>query len=97
MGTTAVRERPSKPAVASDTPGATNDTLNIFISHKHEDEEAVRELEKILHGLGPEEDHRFNVFSSGKIRGGEDWWEEIQKSLVDSNLLLLLYTDLTRN
>jgi len=66
--------------------------VNIFISHKNKDSVAAEKLKEILENLSPTGD-RLKVFVSEHIEGGENWFKWIQKHLVESNLLLLLYTD----
>lgn len=69
-------------------------SVNIFISHKIKDSAAALELKKILIRLGPQDD-RLKVHVSEHIEGGMDWFTWIQGRLVESNMLLLLYTDST--
>lgn len=71
--------------------GPATARVRVFLSHKHEDAVAASHLKNALVDLGPTED--FEVFLSEEIRGGDDWFHEIQRRLVESNLLLLLYTD----
>lgn len=71
------------------------DAVNIFISHKVIDEQAAVEIKCALERLGDPE--RLKVFVSEHIEGGTDWFRRIQERLVDSNLLLLLYTDSTQD
>jgi hypothetical protein len=69
-------------------------SVNIFISHKIKDSAAALELKKMLIKLGPQDD-RLKVHISEHIEGGTEWFKWIQGRLVESNMLLLLYTDST--
>lgn len=65
-------------------------TLNIFISHKLEDNIAAQDIKQELlrySGSGIE------VFLSSDIAYGENWLKVIQDKLIACNLLLLLFTD----
>jgi hypothetical protein len=64
--------------------------LNIFISHKHEDNPAAVAVRDILAKYGG---NQIQVFVSSDIPAGADWFECIRKQLIASNLLLLLFTD----
>ena len=65
--------------------------VNIFISHRHTDSVAAMEMKRLLKGLC--EKDKLQVFISEHIEGGQDWFKWIQERLVESNLLVLLYTD----
>jgi hypothetical protein len=69
------------------------DTLNIFLSHKHEGAETARGIKACLTQLT--EDGKLNVFLSEEIVAGDEWFAWIQRQLGASNLLLLLFTDKT--
>ena len=64
--------------------------INVFISHKHEDEEAAQTIKKKLSCYGP---GRLNFFLSEEITAGEKWFQWINDHLAKSNVLLLLFTD----
>jgi hypothetical protein len=72
---------------------AMTDTLNIFLSHKHEDAETARGIKSCLTRLT--EDGKLNVFLSEEIVAGDEWFAWIRRQLGASNLLLLLFTDKT--
>jgi hypothetical protein len=63
---------------------------NLFISHKHEDAEAARQIKDLLQTFGEKD---LNIFISEDILPGENWREVIVKELSKSNLLLLLFTE----
>lgn len=65
-------------------------TLNIFISHKHEDKIEARGIKKELTRFSGRE---IAVFLSSDIAFGDNWLTIIQKKLINCNLLLLLFTD----
>ncbi|MEM6675349.1 MAG: toll/interleukin-1 receptor domain-containing protein [Planctomycetota bacterium] len=63
--------------------------LEVFISHKHEDEKMARVLSERLelYGAG-----RVSSFISQRIAPGNDWFEEIRKKLSTADALILLFT-----
>ena len=63
--------------------------LNIFISHKHEDNPAAVTVRDTLSKYGG---NQIQVFVSSDIPAGADWFDCIRKQLIASNLLLL-FTD----
>jgi TIR domain len=63
---------------------------NIFISHKHEDKLAAKEIAKLLRTFGGDS---LKVFISEEIYAGENWRKVIVDKLSKSNLLLLLFTE----
>src|SRR5215472_9588017 len=67
-----------------------NKVLNIFISHRHGDNQAAVAVRDILERYGG---NQIKVFVSSDIPAGADWFECIRQQLIDSNLLLLLFTD----
>jgi hypothetical protein len=71
--------------------------INIFISHKHEDENAARGIKKILKGFDNEKNPKLFFFISEEIIGGANWYQWIKERLEESNLLLLLFTDVTKS
>ena len=71
--------------------------VNVFISHKHEDEETAFRIRDVLKGLDDRKSPRMNFFLSEEILGGEDWYQWVKERLVETNLLLLLFTDSTRS
>ncbi len=66
------------------------DKLNIFISHKHENEAAATAVKQVLSSRGG---RSVDVFMSEEIPAGDDWFAWIKTKLVESNVLLLMYTD----
>jgi len=69
-----------------------SDTLNIFISHKHEYDAAARGIKSTLAKWGG---RNLNVFISEEIPPGDDWFKWIKDRLAESNILLLLFTEPT--
>jgi hypothetical protein len=74
-----------------------SEKVNIFISHKHEDEEIALRIRKILKGFDDDDNPMIEFHLSEEIPGGEPWYEWITSKLKSSNLLILLFTDPTRN
>lgn len=72
-----------------------SEKVNIFISHKSEDEAAALRIWKILKGFDDEKNPMMEFHLSEEISGGEKWYEWITRKLKSSNLLLLLFTDPT--
>jgi hypothetical protein len=76
----------------------TRKQINIFISHKVEDQQAAIGVRKVLESIRIEgEPPSLKFFLSEEIPGGYDWYRWIRERLVESNLLLLLFTDATRS
>jgi hypothetical protein len=71
--------------------------VGIFISHKHEDEKTARAIKRILKDLDSAKKPRFKFFLSEEISGGENWYQWIREKLLESNLLLLVFTDATKS
>jgi hypothetical protein len=71
--------------------------VNIFISHKHEDEHTAFRIRDVLKSLDDHKFPRMNFFLSEEILGGDDWYRWVKERLVETNLLLLLFTDSTRS
>lgn len=67
----------------------------IFISHKKEDSVIAKTLRDILKKFDSE--NMLEFYLSEEIPGGEEWYEWIRKNIRASNLLILIYTDPTRN
>jgi hypothetical protein len=67
-------------------------SVNIFISHKSEDLPTAKKIRDSLKELD-REDNVLKFFLSEEMPQGEDWYQWIKKRLVESNLLLLLFTD----
>ncbi|MDH4392299.1 MAG: TIR domain-containing protein [Aquabacterium sp.] len=64
--------------------------FRIFISHKHDDHDAAAALAAVL----TEVDEQIKCFVSGAhLVAGTDWNAEIRTQLLDSHLLLLLFTE----
>jgi hypothetical protein len=63
--------------------------INIFLSHKHKDLKAVQEIRKVILDAGGD---RLGVFMSENITKGEEWQDEIEKALFDSDWFLLIFT-----
>lgn len=71
--------------------------INIFISHKHEDQQTACCIRDELKALDDPKAPRINFFLSEDILGGDNWYQWIKERLVETNLLLLLFTDSSRN
>ncbi len=67
-----------------------DDKVRVFISYKREFGEAAREIAKILRSRGG---RGIEVFLAAELAAGTDWFREIKKQLASSKLLLLLFTD----
>ena len=68
--------------------------IQIFLSYKLEDEKRANLLETALRSAG---DGRIDVFRARKIPLGTDWYKSICQNIANSDILLLLYTDDSRN
>ena len=73
------------------------DRISIFISHKSKDRKTAEEIIKVLKKNDNQDNPKITFFISYDIPGGDRWYETIRKNLKESNLLLLLFTDSTRN
>jgi hypothetical protein len=73
------------------------DKVNIFISHKSEDRKTAEKIIEILKQFDNPIDPKISFFISYEIPGGDRWYDTIRRNLIESNLLLLLFTDATRN
>jgi len=72
-----------------------DDAFRVFISHKHEDHALAVEVKGAVEGLHPE---LIECFVSGvDIAAGVDWRREIRSVLAESHLLVLLFTEPTKN
>jgi hypothetical protein len=75
----------------------TDHSFLVFISHKQDDHALAVEVKRALEGLA----HRpkqIDCFVSGvDITAGTDWRREIRSRLATSHLLLLLFTEPSRN
>ena len=68
--------------------------FRIFISHKHDDHAAAAALAAVL----SEVDEQIKCFVSGShLVAGTDWNAEIRTQLMDSHLLLLLFSEPSKN
>lgn len=68
--------------------------FRIFISHKHDDHDAADALATVL----GEVDEQIKCFVSGShLIAGTDWNAEIRTQLMDSHLLLLLFSEPSKN
>ncbi len=75
----------------------TPERINIFISHRHEDQQTACCIRDELKALDDPNAPRINFFLSEDILGGDNWYQWIKERLVETNLLLLLFTDSSRN
>jgi hypothetical protein len=64
--------------------------VNVFISYAHEDLKYLKELRNNLAGL--EETGHIKVWDDGKIIVGKPWDEQIRKSLLGADVVVLLIT-----
>lgn len=68
--------------------------FRIFISHKHDDHDAADKIAKALVRL----DDQIKCFVSGThLVAGSDWNAEIRTQLMESHLLLLLFSEPSKN
>lgn len=68
--------------------------FHIFISHKHDDHDAAAGLADVLHGV----DEQIKCFVSGSdLVAGTDWNAAIRSRLMESHLLLLLFSEPSKN
>jgi hypothetical protein len=71
-----------------------DDRFRVFVSHKHEDHELAIRVKQALEELCG----TIECFVSGSsIGAGTDWNREIRQALARSHLLILLFTNPTRN
>lgn len=70
-------------------------TVNVFVSHKHEDAVTAVGIRNILARYDRQKRLRF--FLSEDIPEGTPWVQWIERRLVESHILLLLFTDPTRS
>ena len=88
-------EKPPKPSrgslriVPRET---TSDSINIFISHRAEDAALAKSIKKIMEVYAP---GRLVFHISEEMPKGADWYKWIKDRLVESRMLLLLFTDNT--
>ena len=64
--------------------------LKIFISHKHEDRELAEFLDERMRILSAD---RIKCFISEQIPTGTDWLDWIKESLLETQVLIMLFTD----
>lgn len=70
------------------------EVFRIFISHKHDDHDAAVKIAKALCTL----DDQIKCFVSGTdLVAGSDWNVEIRTQLIESHLLLLLFSEPSKN
>jgi TIR domain-containing protein len=74
-----------------------SEKVNVFISHKREDEATALRIRDILKDFDDDNSPMIEFHLSEEIPGGEEWYEWITSKLRLSNLLILLFTDPTRN
>lgn len=81
-------------------PRISDDTFRVFISHKHEDHELAMTVQTQLEKLIPKNlaDRPIECFVSGDdILAATDWNRKIRSEMTRSHLLLLLFTNSSRN
>ena len=74
-------------------PNDQNKIVKVFISHKHEDKSTALLLCKKIELYGG---NRVDCFVSEKIPYGSDWFDRIRKNLVNTDVLILLFTSSDR-
>lgn len=84
----------TKPRIARDHAVRHDRKVRIFLSYKLEDEKRANLLETALRSAG---EGRIDVFRARKIPLGTDWHKSICQNIANSDILLLLYTDDSRN
>ena len=68
--------------------------FRVFVSHKHDDHALAETVKTTLEGLSG----RIECFVSGSdLSAGSDWNAEIRSQLAKSHLLILLFTEPSRN
>lgn len=67
--------------------------VSIFLSHRHEDSEAVQKLKTKLEELSAGKLKCFQSSAPGQIQAGENWKKRIRDELGKSDALFLLFTD----
>lgn len=73
----------------------SGDKLRVFVSHKHDDHALAQTVKTTLEGLS---DRRIDCFVSGSdLSAGSDWNAEIRSQLAKSHMLILLFTEPSRN
>ena len=73
----------------------SGDKLRVFVSHKHDDHALAETVKKTLEGLSG---RRIDCFVSGSdLSAGSDWNAEIRSQLAKSHMLILLFTEPSRN
>ena len=72
----------------------SSEKFRIFISHKHDDHDSAAGLAQALDGLSD----KIKCFVSGSdLAAGSDWNAEIRAQLMASHLLLLVFTEPSKN
>lgn len=72
----------------------SSEKFRIFISHKHDDHDSAAGLAEALDGLSD----KIKCFVSGSdLAAGSDWNAEIRAQLMTSHLLLLVFTEPSKN
>jgi hypothetical protein len=72
----------------------SSETFRIFVSHKHDDHDFAAGFAELLEGLSS----RIRCFVSGaNLSAGSDWNAEIRAQLLASHLLILLFTEPSKN
>ncbi len=68
--------------------------FRVFVSHKHDDHTLAETVKTTIEGLSG----RIECFVSGSdLSAGTDWNTEIRSQLAKSHLLILLFTEPSRN
>lgn len=66
-------------------------TVKVFLSHKHKDVAAAKQIQEILETNGG---RMVSVFVSEDIPKGDTWQEEIENQLYDADWFILIFTGL---
>jgi TIR domain len=74
------------------------DCFRIFISHKHQDHALAMTVRLALERLTERSERKISCFVSGAdITAGHDWDRQIRRELANSHLLILLFTNPSRD
>jgi hypothetical protein len=72
---------------------SNNGPINIFLSHRHEDSEAISQFRTKLEALSAGRLRFFQSSAPGQIQAGEDWRKRIHREIKKSDALILIFTD----
>lgn len=81
-------------STVNNPPAIRADMIRVFLSYKLEDEDRAGQLETALRAAGGD---RIDVFRARQIPPGANWKRLIRQEIANSHILLLLYTDDSRD